>query len=97
MAEGGMEFENQEYYRDDIDKGEVGTPFVDEEEFYRKLTNQYEAMVDLTGNTLEENKNNVVKMIVKRFNKNSQEHLRFDEDEVVWQIAKDKYGRLMLI
>ena len=69
MAEGGMEFENHEYYRDDIDEGEVGTPFVDEEEFYRMLSNQHEAMVDLTGNTLEENKNNVVKMIVKRFYK----------------------------
>ena len=30
MAEDGMEFENPEYDRDDIDKCEVGTHFVDE-------------------------------------------------------------------
>ena len=62
-----MEFENPEYDRDDIGKCEVGTHFVDEEEFHGRLTNQYGALEDLTGNTLEEHKNNVVKLMVKRF------------------------------
>ena len=45
---------------------------MDGEETHRMLTNQYGALKDLTGNTLDEHKNNMVKMMVKRFYENNQ-------------------------
>ena len=53
MAEGGFEFENPEYDRDELDRDdiEVQKTFADEKEFQRTLDNQYKALDNLTGNT----------------------------------------------
>ena len=49
MAEGEVEFENSEFDRDDIDRDEVDTGLVDDTEFHRTMTNQYESLNNLTG------------------------------------------------
>ena len=53
MAKGGVEFEDPEFDRDDIDRDEVDTTlkFVDDTEFHRIMTNQYESLNNLTGET----------------------------------------------
>ena len=67
MAEGGMEFENPEFDDyDNIDE-EPETSFVDDEQFQRTLNNQYKALDNLTGNTQEEHRKTLVKMMLKRF------------------------------
>ena len=73
MAEGGVEFENPEFDRDDIDRDEVDNGFMDDTEFHRIMTNQYESLNNLTGETRETERNNLMKMTVKRFYDRNQE------------------------
>ena len=67
MAEGGVEFENPEFDRDDIDGDEVDNGFMDDTEFHRIISNQYESLNNLTGETRETERNNLMKMTMKRF------------------------------
>ena len=58
MAE-GYEFENPTFDDEDIDKDideEPETSFTDETEFQRTLTNQYEALINLRGETQKQTK-----------------------------------------
>ena len=78
MADGGVEFENPEFDRDDIDGDEVDNDFMDDTEFHRIMTNQYESLNNLTGETRETEQNNLMKMTA---------------DEVDWILRKDKLKR----
>ena len=93
MAEGGVEFENQEFDRDDINRDEVDNGFMDDTEFHRIMTNQYESLNNLTGETRETEKNNLMKMTVKRFYDRNQEPMIYEADEVDWILRKDKLKR----
>ena len=93
MVEGGVEFENPEFDRYDIDRDEVDTGFVDYTEFHRIMTNQYESLNNLTGETRETERNNLMRMTVKRFYERNQEPMRYDEDEVDWILRNDKLKR----
>ena len=75
MAE-GYEFENPTFDDEDIDKDideEPETSFTDETEFQRTLTNQYEALNNLRGETQNKQRLNLLKMMVKRFYERNQE------------------------
>ena len=97
MAEGGYEFENPEFDRDDYDKDETDEKsFMDEEDFQRTLNNQYKALDDLKGNTLEEHTTKLLKMLVKRFYERNQEAMTLDVDEAEWNIRNDGRGRPIL-
>ena len=75
MAE-GYEFENPTFDDEEIDKDideEPETSFTDEIEFQRTLSNQYEALDNLTGETQNEHRLNLLKMMVKRFYERNQE------------------------
>ena len=75
MAE-GYEFENPTFDDKDIDKDideESETSFTDETEFQRTLTNQYEALNNLRGETQNKQRLNLLKMMVKRFYERNQE------------------------
>jgi len=56
--------------------------FTDEEQFQRILKNQYEALNNLTGDTQEEHRQILVKMMVKQFYERNQKTIRLDEDEL---------------
>ena len=95
MAE-GYEFENPTSDDENIDKDidEVPeTSFTDETEFQRTLTNQYEALNDLRGETQNEHRLNLLKMMVKRFYERNQEPVGFDQDEADCTIKTDRFGR----
>ena len=97
MAEGGYEFENPEFDRDDYDKDETDEKsFMDEEDFQRTLNNQYKALDDLKGNTLEEHTTKLLKMMVDRFYERNQEVTTLDVDEAEWNIRNDGRGRPIL-
>ena len=67
MAE-GYEFKNPTFDDEDIDKDineEPETSFTDETEVQRTLTNQYEALNNLRGETQNEHRLNLLKMMVK--------------------------------
>ena len=98
MAKGGVEFENPEFDRDDIDRDEVDTTlkFVDDTEFHRIMTNQYESLNNLTGETRETKRNNLMRMRVKRFYERNQEPMRYDEGEVDWILRNDKLKRPLI-
>ena len=88
MVEGGVEFENPEFDRDDIDGDEVDNGFMDDTEFHRIMTNQYESLNNLTGETRETEK--------KQFDEDddrNQEPMRYEADEVDWIFRKDKLKR----
>ena len=91
MAEGDVEFENPEFDRDDIDADEVDNGFMDDTEFHRIMTNQYESLNNLTGETRETEQKNL--MTVKRFYDRNQEPMRYEADEVDWILRKDKLKR----
>lgn len=93
MAEGGVEFENPELDRIDIDRDEVDTTFTDDTEFHRIMTNQYESLNILTGETRETERNNLMRMTGRRFYDRNQESMRYNEDEVDWILKKDKSNR----
>ena len=93
MAEGGVEFENAELDRDDIDRDEVDTGFKYDTEFHRIMTNKYESLNNLTGETRETERNNLMRMTVKRLYDRNQEPKRYDEDELDWILGKDKLKR----
>ena len=95
MAE-GYEFENPTFDDEDIDKDideEPETSFTDETEFQRTLTNQYEALNNLRGETQNKQRLNLLKMMVKRFYERNQEPVGFDQDEADWTIKTDRFGR----
>ena len=95
MAE-GYEFENPTFDDEDIDKDineEPETSFTDETEFQRTLTNQYEALNNLRGETQNKQRLNLLKMMVKRFYERNQEPVGFDQDEADWTITTDRFGR----
>ena len=95
MAE-GYEFENPTFDDEDIDKDideEPETSFTDETEFQRTLTNQYEALNNFRGETQNEHRLNLLKMMVKRFYERNQEPVRFEADEVDWVVGNDRLGR----
>ena len=100
MAEGGYEFENPEFDRDDYDKDDVDETdeksFMDEEDFQRTLNNQYKALDNLKGNTLEEHTTKLLKMMVDRFYERNQEVTTLDVDEAEWNIRNDGRGRPIL-
>ena len=92
MAE-GYEFENPTFNEEDIDKDideEPETSFTDETEFQRTLTNQYEALNNLRGETQNKQRLNLLKMMVKRFYERNQEPVVFDQDEADWTITTDR-------
>ena len=93
MVEGVVEFENPDFDRDDIDRDEVDTGFVDDTEFHRIMTNQYESLNNLTGETRETVRNTLMRMTVKRFYDRNQEPMRYDVDEVDWILRNDKSKR----
>ena len=70
--------------------------FTDEERFQRILKNQYEALNNLTGDTQEEHRQILVKMMVKQFYERNQKSIRLNEDELEWRIKKDEYSRPLL-
>ena len=95
MAE-GYEFENPTFDYEDIDKDideEPETSFTDETEFQRTLTNQYEALNNLRGETQSEHRLNLLKMMLKRFYERNQEPVGFGQDEADWTIKTDRFGR----
>ena len=95
MAE-GYEFENPTFDDEEIDKDideEPETSFTDETEFQRTLTNQYEALSNLRGETQNEHRLNLPKMMVKLFYERNQEPVGFDQDEADWTIKTDRFGR----
>ena len=95
MAE-DYEFENPTFDDEDIDKDideEPETSFTDETEFQRTLTNQYEALNNLRGETQNKHRLNLLKMMVKRFYERNQEPVGFDQDEADWTIKTDRFGR----
>ena len=92
MAE-GYEFENPTFDDEDIDNEEPETSFTDETEFQRTLTNQYEALNNLRGETQNKHRLNLLKMMVKRFYERNQEPVGFDQDEADWTIKTDRFGR----
>ena len=93
MAEGEVEFENPEFDRDDIDADEVDNGFMNSPECHRIMANQYESLNKLTGETQETERNNLMKMTVKRFYDRNQEPMRYEADEVDWILRKDKLKR----
>ena len=95
MAEDGVQFENPEFDRDDIDRDEVDTGFVDNTEFHRIMTNQYESLNNLKGETRETERNNLMRMTVKRFYERNQEPMRYNEDEVDWILRNDKLKKTL--
>ena len=95
MAE-GYEFENPTFDDEDIDKDideEPETSFTEETEFQRTLTDQYEALNNFRGETQNEHRLNLLKMMVKRFYERNQEPVGFDQDEADWTIKTDRFGR----
>ena len=94
MAE-GYEFENPTFDDEDIDKDideEPETSLTDETEFQRTLTNQYEALNILRGETHNKQRLNLLKMMVKRFYERNQEPVGFDQDEADWTIKLPLFG-----
>ena len=95
MAE-GYKFENPTFDDEDIDKDideEPETSFTDETEFQRTLTNQYEALNNLRGETQNKQRLNLLKMMVRRFYERNQVPVGFDQDEADWTIKTDRFGR----
>ena len=60
---------------------------------FKGLTNQYEALNNLRGETQNEHRLNLLKMMVKRFYERNQEPVGFDQDEAYWTIKTDRFGR----
>ena len=57
------------------------------------MSNQYESLNNLTGDTRETERNNLMRMIVKQFYERNQEPMRCDEDKVDWILRNDKLTR----
>ena len=97
MVEGGFDFENPtiDEDRDEIDEinEEPETSFTDETDFQRILTNQYDVLNNLTGETQNKQRLKLLKMMVKRFYERNQEPVRFEADEVDWVVGNDRLGR----
>ena len=93
MAEGGMDFHNPEYDKDDYDKDEAETSFTDEEQFQSMLNTQYKALDTLTGSDKETKTNSLLHMLVKRFFERNDEPVRYDEREVNYFLNQDDLGR----
>ena len=97
MAEGGFDFENPTFDEDRDHTDEINeepeTSFTDETDFQRILTNQYDALNNLTGETQNEQRLKLLKMMVKRFYERNQEPVRFEADEVDWVVGNDQLGR----
>lgn len=92
MAEGGMDFHNPEYDKDDdTDTKEAETSFTDEEQFQSILNTQYKTLDTLTGADKDKAESSLLKIMVKQFYNRNQETIRLESDS--WYVVKDKFGR----
>ena len=89
MAEGGMDFHNPEYDKDD-DMKEAETSFTDDEQFQNILNTQYKSLDTLTGADRDKAESYLLKIMVKQFYNRIQETIRLESDS--WYVVKDKFG-----
>ena len=84
MAEGEAEFENPTFDEDHEDIDEIDeepeTSSADDTDFQRTLTTQYKALNDLRGETQNEHRLKLLKLMVKQFYERNQEPVRFEAD-----------------